>query len=123
MATNRRFEMNIVGKFAVHKTDHDGREVEYETSELIVNGKRIDPSPYQDAPHFCTEFQWGYGGAGPAFTAYVLLLLATGDAAIAEQYHQKFKWQVVAAWEFGKPFEAEFDIDGWIALQERQVTR
>lgn len=42
------------------------------------------------------DFEWGYGGSGPAETAYVLLLDATGDGRLAGRWHQDFKRAVVA---------------------------
>lgn len=49
--------------------------------------------------HSPTGFQWGYGGSGPADLAYSLLLDATGDREVAEQWYQEFKWDYVARWE------------------------
>jgi hypothetical protein len=106
--------MKIQGKFIVRTGEMDGEPYEYETSEIFVDGERIDPAQYQDAQHASDEFQWGYGGTGPAFTAYVLLLLATGKRCVADQYHQTLKWDHVSLWPFGVAFETELDILAWL---------
>lgn len=48
-----------------------------------------------------TEFNWGYGGSGPADLALNILLEATGDREVAMAYHHAFKWDVIA----NLPFE------------------
>jgi len=42
------------------------------------------------------DFEWGYGGSGPAETAHALLLDATGDTRLAGRWHPAFKRAVVA---------------------------
>lgn len=121
--------MHIEGKFEVKTQvltespypDVPPGDYEYETAEIYVDGRRVDPEQFTDALHCSDQFQWGYGGSGPAFLAYVLLLLATdGDHYTASNFYQIFKWEVVAQWEFGKPFAVDYDVDSWIALQERK---
>ena len=48
--------------------------------------------------HSPTGFAWGYGGSGPAQLALALLVDALGDAELAEQHYQAFKWSFVARW-------------------------
>jgi hypothetical protein len=45
--------------------------------------------------HSPTGFEYGYGGSGPAQLALALLADCCGDD-IAVQFHQAFKWAVVA---------------------------
>jgi hypothetical protein len=113
--------MKIEGKFEIKQAELDGVKYEYETTEIYVDGVRIDPDDHREAQHASSQFQWGYGGSGPAFLAWVLLYIATADKDTADQFHQTLKWQLVATWEFNKPFEDAIDIDQWLALQERQV--
>ena len=59
-----------------------------------------------------TEFNWGYGGSGPADLALNILLEATGDKEAAWLYHQPFKWDMVAnlPWEGGEiPWKDVYD--------------
>jgi len=45
--------------------------------------------------HSPTGFEFGYGGSGPAQLALAILADCCGDE-LALQYHQAFKWAVVA---------------------------
>ena len=52
-----------------------------------------------DVPHYpkhSDDFEWGYGGSGPADLAYSILRTFFG-APFAEAHYQTFKWDVVAA--------------------------
>ena len=68
--------------------------------------------------HSPNGFNWGYGGSGPAQLALALLLDATGDQNLSLMYHQRFKWQVVAAWQ-GDWHISDEAIRLWIARQMR----
>jgi len=46
--------------------------------------------------HSPTGFEWGYGGSGPAQLALALLADALGNDHLALQWHQPFKFAVVA---------------------------
>jgi hypothetical protein len=43
-----------------------------------------------------SEFEWGYGGSGPAQLALALLLDYFNDEQKAMAYHQEFKREVVS---------------------------
>ena len=58
-----------------------------------------------------TEFNWGYGGGGPADLAWALSVhnlaqdrTGTEAKAIADQVYQKVKWNLVSTWAKGKPW-------------------
>lgn len=89
----------------------------YETTEVSFNGEVLSPLEFQTVPHYSDSFNWGYGGSGPAFFAYVLLLIHTGDPEVAHKNYQAFKWQHIATQAFGKAFDLDLDIDQW--LQEK----
>jgi hypothetical protein len=57
--------------------------------------KRLDPG-YKHANHSPDGFAWGYGGSGPAQTAFALLLDTTGNIDRALAAYQDFKWEVIA---------------------------
>lgn len=83
---------------------YEGRRTD-ETCAVTVNGQtlhlRLDLRKHADQP------EWGYAGSGPAQLALALLADAVEDDEIALDYHQKFKRNVVAA----------FDRDGWTLTQ------
>ena len=109
--------MEIKGVMLIRTAELDGDQYEHETSEIYIDDAWLNPKIYDYALHASDQFQWGYGGSGPAFLAYVILLLATHDPDLAKAYHQPFKWQHVATWPFGKDFTANVDILGWIQVQ------
>lgn len=109
--------MEIKGLMEIQTAELAGEKYEYETSEIYIDGIRLDPDKYQYARNTADKFQWGYGGSSPAFLAYVILLLATHDPDLANAYHQPFKWQHVATWPFGKDFTVNIDVGGWIQVQ------
>ena len=111
--------MEIKGLMEIQTAELAGEKYEYEISRIYIDGIRLDPENYQNALHASDEFQWGYGGSGPAFLAYVILLLATMDPDLAKAYHQPFKWQHVATWPFGKDFTVNIDVPDWIQAQKR----
>ncbi len=45
--------------------------------------------------HSPTGFSWGYGGSGPAQLALAILLRFTRQNE-AQEFHQLFKWEVIA---------------------------
>jgi len=52
--------------------------------------------------HSPTGFNWGYGGSGPAQTAFAILHdYLNGDTQRALNLHQDFKWKVAAHWPMG----------------------
>jgi hypothetical protein len=63
----------------------------------VEDGK--DPEPLdlrQELWNHSQEFNWGYGGSGPAQTALAILADATGNDRLAVALHQRMKKEVVA---------------------------
>ena len=46
--------------------------------------------------HSPTGFEWGYGGSGPAQLALAILADHCKDDERALNFHQRFKWAVIA---------------------------
>ena len=87
------------------------REKREETNTITVNDK---PLPLrQDLVNHSNEFDWGYGGSGPAQTALAILAELYGDQ-IAQRVHQEFKWQVIARQEGSDFGMNSLMIDGWM---------
>lgn len=87
---------------------------------MVVDGGDshvLDPVPSQKlCNHSPNGFNWGYAGNGPAQLALALLLDITSDKDIALDNHQNFKFDVVAGWEMGKPWEySENQIKEWLS--------
>ncbi len=86
----------------------DGEEVPLEESLTVVN-------------HSPTGFAWGYGGSGPAQTALAIMLrffhgkgASWEDARkLAGAYHQYFKQDWVARWDWNAPVDTEINVDSW----------
>lgn len=78
------------------------------------NGEHLDPGPSIAVHNHAPEFNWGYGGSGPAQLALALLLDATKDEELSDQLHQPFKEQFVAncgdEWEI-----TDMQILAWVA--------
>lgn len=71
--------------------DGNGNPVVYK------DGKRFSAKRSQRVwNHSPTGFEWGFGGSGPAQLALALLLDFTRNESLAVDYHQQFKWEVVA---------------------------
>jgi hypothetical protein len=76
----------------------------------------IDGNPVKHiVKHSPTGMECGYGGSGPADTAYSILYHLYGKE-IAEKYHQQFKWDFIAKWKEDK-IEEKIDIDKWLKEQ------
>jgi len=59
---------------------------------------KLSLEPSQKLHDHSSEFQWGYGGSGPAQLALALLLDATSEPQTALDFYQQFKWDKVATW-------------------------
>ena len=66
------------------------------------------------------DFQWGYGGSGPAQLALALLLDATGDTEIALRYYQQFKDEYVSIWLDRWGLTRDM-IREWVKIQEEKA--
>lgn len=63
-----------------------------------VRDEILDPAPSRALWNHSSEFNWGYGGSGPAQLALALILDATGSPGLAIKHHQDFKFRFVAGW-------------------------
>lgn len=85
--------MDKAGKF------YFGQRIESGARVLVDDGSPICKAlpPRNDlSNHSPDGFEWGYGGSGPAQLALALLADATGNDALALEYHQRFKFAHVA---------------------------
>ena len=64
-------------------------------AEVTVEGDPLDPR-FDLSNHSPNEFEWGYGGSGPAQLALALLADHIGSDEEAVRLHQEFKWAVAA---------------------------
>lgn len=63
----------------------------WETREVWMNGKRLEPSKSQKVTNHSPDgFNWGYGGSGPAQLALAICIELGID-----NYHD-FKWKHIA---------------------------
>lgn len=63
--------------------------------EVNIDGKKLNIKPSQAVWCHSDEFNWGYGGSGPAQFALALLLKYL-PKEIASKYHQKLKFKFIA---------------------------
>ncbi len=71
------------------------------------------PGPSRSIYNHSSEFNWGYGGSGPAQLALAILYDVTGDKELSVRLHQEFKWQVVAGWGDKWEISSE-EIEQWV---------
>jgi hypothetical protein len=90
------------------------------TRAVFISGRRLDPRRSQKLwNHSPDGFNWGYGGSGPAQLALAILLEMGVDDATAVQWHQDFKFAIVASLEpeFKLPIST---VRAWITNQEAE---
>ena len=100
---------------AIYSGYNDERD---ENGRLLVtkDGETFSPAKSQKFWNHGSEFNWGYGGSGPAQLALAILLEET-DEATAMRLHQRFKWQVIAALNQNEGWELTSDrIQKWIEV-------
>lgn len=80
------------------------------TREVFLDGVKLNPAKSQKLfNHSSDDFNWGYGGSGPAQLALAVLLeLTDEESAIA--IYQRFKWSVISTLTQGKDFNVKFKI-------------
>jgi len=73
---------------------YEGRR-RFWATRVTVDGR---PLPFRRdlRCHSPAEFEWGYGGSGPAQLALAILADHLGDDQEALNLYQRFKWAVVA---------------------------
>jgi hypothetical protein len=94
---------------------------DFETREVYINGKWLDPSPSQEVWNHSDAFNWGYGGSGPAQLALAILLRFT-DEQTAVTLHQAFKWEHIATLPQGD-FETEIDVQKWLSEHTKALVK
>ena len=62
---------------------------------VMVDGKPLNPR-FDLSNHSPTGFEWGYAGSGPAQLALAILADHCKDDAKALNFHQRFKWALIA---------------------------
>ena len=73
---------------------YEGRRA-FHAVEVTANGEPLDPR-LDLRNHSPTEFEWGYGGSGPAQLALAILADHLVDDEQALNLYQHFKWVVIA---------------------------
>lgn len=88
---------------------------------VSVDGTLIAPGKSQRViNHSPDGFGAGYGGSAPAQTALGILLSLT-NRETALKHYQEFKFQFLANEEYlEQDFEFTFDLEQWIAYQEKE---
>lgn len=67
----------------------------WHSATVTVDGRRLRPR-LDLRCHSPAEFEWGYGGSGPAQLALAILADHLGDDGQALNLYQRFKWLVIA---------------------------
>ena len=83
---------------------------------VLKNGRDLSPARSLCLANHSPDFEWGYGGSGPAQLALALLLEETEKEQALELY-QRFKWKVVAElpWKLWQLTSQE--IQDWLKTQ------
>ena len=96
-----------------------GREVrvwEKPPGSDIVKKRVLDIEISRKLIDHSNEFNWSYGGSGPAQLALAILLDMWGDPHMALSHYQRFKEDKVAKWE-GEWKITGAQIDEWLAKE------
>jgi len=73
--------------------------------------------PLKHIVRHSSDFNWGYGGSGPADTALSILTDCLGSEQ-ANLLYQPFKWAFVATW--GNEWRiSEEEIKDWVTMQQK----
>ena len=94
-----------------------GKKVEYDRIVEIEQNGSVVPLPLEPsleiADHSPDGFNWGYDGSGSAQLALGILYEVTGNAELARNCYQMFKWDHVSRW--GERWEiAEREVREWL---------
>ena len=73
---------------------YEGKREGY-AADVTVNGRPLNPR-LDLWNHSPTGFEWGYCGSGPAQLALAILADHCRDDERALNFHQRFKWAVIA---------------------------
>ena len=94
-----------------------GKKVEYDRIVEIEQNGSVAPLPLEPsleiADHSPDGFNWGYDGSGSGQLALSILYEVTGNAELARNCYQMFKWDHVSRW--GERWEiAEREVREWL---------
>lgn len=81
------------------------------TLRVWLDGRLLSIKESRKIYDHSMEFNWGYGGSGPAQLALAILLNLTKDPGKAVRQHQEFKRKYIARLprhSFDKEFEVEY---------------
>lgn len=97
---------------------YSGHFVALSGRQVFKDGQPFSPEPSRKLFNHSLEFNWGYGGSGPAQLALALLYDVTGDAQVSLRTYQEFKWAFVSQWR-GETWEISSEriqewVDGWM---------
>jgi hypothetical protein len=73
---------------------YEGRR-RFHATRVTVDGRPLRPR-LDLRSHSPAEFEWGYGGSGPAQLALAILADHCGNDEDALNLYQRFKWAVIA---------------------------
>lgn len=76
------------------------------TQRVYLDGKALDIRPSMRHHKHAGEFNWGYGGSGPAQLALAVMLKCTGSPT----GYQDFKFKTIAALPQGQDFDITIDL-------------
>ena len=77
--------------------------------DVEEDGECFSLNPRRDLRNHSLDFEWGYGGSGPAQLALALAADVLGDDDRAQSAYQKLKFKLVG----GLPHE------GWVLTESR----
>ena len=81
---------------------------------IKIDGISIDIRESQRLVNQSQDFEWGYGGSGPAQTALAILLKVTGDVEKSKRNYQTFKWDVISGLNKGAFRLPVADVRAWV---------
>lgn len=82
----------------------------WETKEVWLNGKKLNIKKSQKIRFHSEQFNWGYGGSGPAQLALAISLELFGRS----DKYQHLKFQYIAALPQDKDIDQEIDISDYV---------
>lgn len=82
----------------------------WETKEVWLNGKKLNIKKSQKIRLHSEQFNWGYGGSGPAQLALAISL----ELFNRSDKYQHLKFQYIAALPQDQDIDQEIDISGYV---------
>jgi len=109
-------ELQSYGGYKTH--DGAGGQTVYRWTDLN-NLIELKIQPSQKIRNHSTEFNWGYGGSGPAQLALAILLDVTGDPQVSQEFYQWFKEDIVSRWGQRWAITAT-EVLTWLVLEQKR---